>query len=353
MKRVCFISLGNIYLVPYLNQYREVLDDNFDIIYWDRENLNETISGSNIRVFRYNKKTNNTFSKFLSYYLFKRYVKRVLKKQRYDCVIFLQTLGAIITGNYLVKNYRQKYVIDIRDYSYEGNKLIYSIERKLINNSLFCVISSEGYKKFLPAQDYIIAHNYRKLDEIKTDSIRKRNKEKPVLNIAFIGYVNYHEQHRKLLLNLKNDNRFILTFIGTRALELKDFCEKNDIRNVRLGDRFNSEDILDLYKDVDLVNNLYGNHTPILDYALSNKLYFAAELNIPILTCTDTYMSEVSHTFGFGIDVDVSDVNCGDLIFAEYKRINWERLANGCEMFLEKAHNEQERFVEQIRGLIG
>lgn len=352
MKRICFVSLGNVYLSPYLKQYTNIINDNYDIIYWDRENLNETILGSNINVYRFSKSFKNKATKIAGYALYRQYVKRILSKSDYDCVIFLQTLGAIIIGRYLVKEYHMRYVIDIRDYSYEGNKYIYSLEKKLIMNSKFCIISSEGYKKFLPKQDYIITHNIRELDKTQVAKIKNRAKERAVLNIAFIGYVNYQEQHKKLLLNLKNDNRFIMTFIGTRALELKKFCEKNAITNVRFGDRFNPDEMLTLYEDVDLVNNLYGNHTPILDYALSNKLYFAAELNIPILTCSDTFMSEISHKYSFGIDVDVNNPNCGDILFDEYKRIDWERFSIGCQNFLDKVHHEQGIYADKIRELI-
>lgn len=351
MKRICFVSLGNIYLSPYLNQYTRIINDNYDIIYWDRENLNEIIPGNNINIYRFQKSFSNKASKIKNYLLFKRYIKTILKKQNYDCIVFLQTLGAILTGSFLAKKYNRRYVIDIRDYSYEGNKYIYSIEKKLIRHSRFCVISSEGYKKFLPPKDYIIAHNIRELDSRETNRIRKREKNNKTLNIAFIGYVNYHDQHKKLLLNLKNDNRFILTFIGTKALELKQFCIQNKIKNVKFGDRFNPEEILKLYENVDLVNNLYGNHTPTLDYALSNKLYFAAELNIPILTCCDTFMSEISHKYDFGIDVDVNNPRCGDLIIDKYNKIDWERLTIGCEKFLDKVRNEQKRFDIKIKEL--
>ena len=47
--------------------------------------------------------------------------------------------------------------------------------------------------------------------------------------ISFIGYVNYQEQHKKLMLALKDDKRFRLSFVGTRALELESFCKENGI----------------------------------------------------------------------------------------------------------------------------
>ena len=161
--------------------------------------------------------------------------------------------------------------------------MIYHIEKKVIGKSLRTVISSEGYKKFLPPYDYLIAHNMRNLPADRVWKIQHRDTRRDILHIAFIGYVNYQEQHKKLILALKDDSRFRLSFIGTKAEELGTFCREHNVENVTLRGTFEADRILDFYRDVDMVNNLYGNHTPVLDYALSNKLYFAATLQIPIL----------------------------------------------------------------------
>ena len=348
-KNICFISLGNIYLAPYLKTYTNLIE-NYSIIYWDRENLDENLD--NAKVYRFTKANKSKIDKIIGYIQFRRYATRLLKKNNYDCLIFLQTLGSILLSKIITKKYKKKYIVDIRDYSYEGNKLIFHIEKKVIQNSYKCVLSSEGYKDFLPESDYLITHNRRELPFCNVERIKNRMKNRKTINIAFIGYVNYQDQHKKLLLSLKNDNRFVISFIGTKALELKDFCEKNGITNVILQDRFDSSRILDFYQNADFVNNLYGNHTPTLDYALSNKLYFAAELNIPILVFEDTFMSRVAEKYQFGLTISTINNQIGDLIWAYYNSIDWDVFSNHCAGFMEKVTSEQKIFEKEIAAIL-
>lgn len=341
MKKICFVTMGNIYTVPYLATYTKHIETGYSFIYWDREGRNEKDGKNTYYRFLKTIKPTSKIGKLAGFIEYRNFVKKILLEEKFDLVIFLQTWSALLMADVVEKHYAGKYIVDVRDYTHEKNAIIYNREKKLMQNAAMCVVSSEGYKEFLPPHDYFIFHNTRELPKEKVNSIRERCKEKDVLKISFIGYVNYQEQHKKLLMSLKNDKRFHLSFIGTRAMELKEFCVDNNIQNVTLIDTFDSSNILDFYVDADFVNNLYGNHTPTLDYALSNKLYFAAELDIPILTCEDTYMSKVSSRYGFGFDVDVTDEKLGDKLWDYYTSIDWVQFNEGCRSFMNKVFNEQ------------
>ena len=349
MNRICFVSVGNIYITPYINQYTRIIKGSYDLIYWDREGIEESVDDEGVCLIRFEKKISGKLSKLFSYLRFRRFLIKKLKQKKYDYVILLSTIGALLLGGFLVRYYKGKFIIDVRDYTYEKNPIIYSIEKRTFKHAYKCVISSEGYKAFLPPNiDYMVVHNIRHLDCSTVERIRNRNKEKTILNISYIGFVNYQDQFKKLLLHLKNDSRFFLSFIGTRALELKSFCEANGIKNVVLADRFSPKEILNYYEEADIVNNLYGNHTPVLDYALSNKLYFAAALGMPILTCDGTFMSKVSHKYEFGIDVDLDSEDVADHIFNSYSRINWDNLLNKTSLFLNEVERQQKEFYEML-----
>ena len=349
MKRVGFISLGNLYLCPYLQAYLHELEQPYTVIFWDREQrMEEPPAGCTYFRFESTKLV-STMDKLHGYRSFRRYIKRILKEHSFDVLVLLQTAAAVLISDILVKEYPNRYIVDIRDYSVEGNPLLFRIEKNIISHSMQTVISSEGYKSFLPERPYLIAHNLQRLSNEKVAEIRKSSVRKEQLNIAFIGYVNYHEQHKKILLQLKNDPRFHLTFIGTRAEELSSFCNANGINNVTLRGRFEPDDILGLYQSVNLINNLYGNHTPTLDYALSNKLYFAAELHIPILVCPGTFMESVSKQYHIGCTVDLDKPGAADVIYSFYNNIAWDEFKAGCTMFLNKVKNEQAVFTSTVK----
>ena len=349
MKKICFISIGNVYMAPYIKNYTKHIRQPYTIIFWDRANYHEYDNLNEYFCFSYPCKSNNKLKKIIGYVRFYFFTRKILLKNEFDLVIILQTCAALLIAGVLKRYYNKKYAIDIRDYTYEKYIFIRIIEKQLIKQASFVIISSEGYKRFLPKHNYLMSHNIQVLPQQNVARIRMREKMgKKCLHIAYIGYVNYQEQHKKLILALKDDDRFRLSFIGTRATELNKFIEENKIQNVFTYDTFKPEEILDFYEDVDFVNNLYGNHTPTLDYALSNKLYIAAELHIPILVCPDTYMSEIVSKYTIGTVVDIGVQNLGDLLYDYYKSIDWMVFCAQCKRFLRAVYEEQKHFDEYI-----
>lgn len=347
--------MGNLYLCPYICKYINELDIAYDIIYWDRDGIEEDSGAECLYKFSCPAKSNEKkgISKIFNYIKYMKFVNKILIKNEYSCVILLQTLAGILTYKTIRKQYRGKYILDIRDYTFERNIIFYNMEKALIESSAMTVISSEGFRRFLPKHDYVAVHNSRKLeDEAAVNSIRNRAHNKSKLVIAFIGYISYQEQHKKLLLLFKNDSRFKLAFIGKEANALIPFCEEHSIENVRIIDKFLPQEILNYYKDVDFINNLYGNHTPILDYALSNKLYFAAKLHIPILACADTYMSEISRKYNFGYELDLDDNESANKLFEYYRAIDWDSVSKGCDEFTEIVNEENALFASRLRKVV-
>ena len=189
MKNICFVTIGNVYMVPYINTYSRYIQNNYSIIYWDREQKNES-DGKNI-YYRFDKQIapSDKLGKLAGYLQYKKFVKHILLKEKFDLVVFLQTWSAILMADVVEKHYCGKYIVDVRDYTYEKNPIIYHCEKNLIKKAAMCVISSEGYKEFLPPHNYYVFHNARELSKEKVLAIRERNKEKEILNISFVGYL--------------------------------------------------------------------------------------------------------------------------------------------------------------------
>ena len=350
-KRICIISMGNLYLVPYLSLYTSKIKGPYSIIYWDRENINEQYEDAECLRFFYEIK--NKYDKLFGYYKYRKFVIKKIKSQKYDQIIMLQTLGALLINDILKAMYYQKYIVDIRDYTYEYIKPIFNIEKELLKYSNLNIISSEGYLSFLPPDiEYVIAHNIRNWSRSQLEFFNNKKKSKNKLNIAFIGYISYQEQHKKLLMSVKNDERIHITFIGTRSEDLKEFCELNDIKNVTLKGSFEPSKILKLYEEVDLINNLYGNNTPVLDYALSNKLYYAAQLKIPILVCENTYMEKIANEYGIGFSVNMEINDLPTYLVERYNNINWELFEEGCEKFLTRVYEQQSVLEKKIEEIV-
>ena len=341
--KVLFVLADNVYLTPYLKFYTHILDEQkyeYDVVFWDKNNNEQTIEEN---YYRFIGKGNNSISKVFNYIKYRKYILYILNKNKYDIVIPLHSIISFILTNCLIKNYKNRYIYDVRDYSFEKYSIFRKSQKKLVNNSLINIISSEGYKNFLPDSVYFVVHNCPNIEVSHTKRINQS-----CINISYIGLIRFMEQNKKILLFFKNDERFHLNFIGTNAENLKDFCNENQITNVSLVGTFNSNDTLKFYENTDAVMNLYGNNTPLLDYALSNKLYYSALLHKPILVCEDTYMETITRKYGIGFTLKMRDDNERTILYEYIKNLQYNEFVKNCDTFILKVKEDQKLLVSEL-----
>ncbi|MEH7461455.1 capsular biosynthesis protein [Bacillus thuringiensis] len=351
--KVCFVCLSNMYLVPYLSKYLENIDIPYDVIYWNRHSMKETLPADNLFPFEYPMNENSSKKqKLVGYLKFRKFANKILEKNNYTGVIVLHTTTGILLKSALKKCYSKKYIIDIRDYTMEKNPLFYALEKDLIEHSALAVISSKGYESFLPKYDYVLSHNDISIPASIIQDFRKPKIKENKISISFIGLIRFHEQNKRVIAKFANDERFVLNFIGADAFALRSYCEELKVSNVNLIDRFPPEKTLDYFKTTDIINNLYGNDSMLLDYALSNKLYYAALLGLPILVCPNTYMEKVACSYGFGYSVDLNaDTVCDD-IYNYYTTLDWKEFYSSCDRFLLDVNMDNEKFKYAIDNYI-
>src|SRR5690606_38757444 len=123
-------------------------------------------------------------------------------------------------------------------YMGQKNPYIYWKFNKVIKNSAFTTISSEGFKSFLPKYKYILIHSLNK--EVLSNLAPKEKLKDSVakINISFIGNVRFFDLNKKLLNIFKNDSRFQLSYYGTNATVLKEYAVENNIYNTDFYDSF-------------------------------------------------------------------------------------------------------------------
>jgi hypothetical protein len=357
MKRICFVSLDNINRVPYLFKYIEEISGEYDIVYWNRNLSEENCGAANNFNFKFQMPTGTSLKsqlkKLIGYLKFRKFATKILEENDYSGVVLLTGNLSVLLGGVLLRKYRKRYIVDIRDYWMENFKLFYMLEKKMIYNSSQTVISSAAYKRFLPEYDYVLCHNSQMLNMDIIKSFRTKDKglkdSKSPIVISCIGGVKNVEYDKKVLNFFANDNRFIIRYIGRGYGGLKKYCIENKIKNVIIQDEFPMDQTLEFYKSTDIILNMYGNNTPKLDFALSNKLYFAAQLGMPILVCNSTYMAEISTNYGFGIAIDIKDNTDKDKIDNYYRNINWQDFYQKCDRFINKFNTDNENFKKQIR----
>ena len=352
------VLASNIYAMPFFYKYQDILQKyelKADLIYWNRDGITEN-EPKNIHFITYNRKStynDGNKRKIIDFLMFARFVKRIIRKNKYDRIVFLGNYGAthILLSSFLKKNYKKNYWLDYRDYNYEGIKLYLNIETQVIRNSYATAISSEGYMEFLPSHDYILVHNLdlKSIEECKKIPHVYDSK----IRISFVGNVRYIDENIKLLNAFKNDDRFVLQYYGNGSDKIKRYCELNDIKNVDFYGRFAHEDTPIFYSKTDIINNIYGNSGVELRTALSNKLYFSAALDMPIIVCPNTYMEKISSEYEFGFTFEDTDTKVSDRLFLFYQNFI-SKGKDGCKQFirrvLEEDHLFEKKFVEYVKG---
>ncbi|WP_454970510.1 hypothetical protein [Dorea sp.] len=356
--KIGIVSFIAPYTMPYLNTYLNIIKDmnaECDLIFWDRDGnaKDETIDG--IHYVPYTciaPPEQSMIIRDLKYIPVARFIIKKLKSNNYDRVIFLQTHAAVLCARTILKKYERKYIVDIRDFTLENISFYKKIEKKVIDNSYFTVISSEGYKEFLPENKYVIAHNFTEASEEMINKIVNKEKYNHTINISFIGYVRFYDMAKKLLLKFSNDERFKISYIGTGANALEQFCVDNNINNVVLYDRFEPSETIKFYQECDLINNLYGNNDKYLDYALSNKLYYAAQLQIPVLVSENTYSSEVASKYNIGISWNPDEEDAVDKLYDAYSTFDFKKMKIDSKKFLDKVITENKEYENKIKQFL-
>lgn len=354
MENKIVLVLGtNIHWAPFYYRYENILEEEniqFDLIIWNREGIQENNSALNVYEYEIEDKANNKNPfKLLKFIGFSNYVKKIIKKNKYDKVIFVGTYGCAIAfcSNFLVKNYRDKMWIDIRDDLYEWFKPYYNAQRNSIVASYATAISSHEYTTFLPRHKYYFMHNIDSNYKWMIENFLHKEDSDGRIRISFIGNVRYYDKNKKLINLLGNDKRFKIQYYGNGSNELKEYCVQNGILNVDFHGPFKQKDTIKFYEKTDIINNMYGNDTLNLRVALSNKLYYGLFLELPILVSRNTYMERLANEYNIGFAFEDNETFADDL-FDWYQNIKNKNITPRYQELWQRFLDEDSKSIEKL-----
>lgn len=341
--KVCIIGHTERNYLPYIEKYTTFFDENsvdYDIICWQREEKPASSIPNEYNFFEEAKE--GAMNKIRSYLNFKKYVLAILEKNNYDKVIILTTVPAIFLRKYLHTHFKNRYLFDFRDYSFEKFLPYKKMVDKLIEESQITTISSHGFMDFLNRNKKIIMNHNIPVGINKQEPTNI--KEKSVINIGFVGGVRYYEENCALISKLQNEFRYQLWYIGKPVsdCDLKAFCESNEISNVSFIGKYNNAEKIELYKNMEMINSIYGDHSLEVTTALPNRLYEACLLKKPIISSKGTFLGEMIERYRLGLVLDVETDDVLTLINHYVENFDMEQFNHGCEEFLlDVAHDEE------------
>ena len=349
MKKTAIIGFANLYSMPYAAKYIDAVENlhmDYDLIYWDRENENSY--EQNHYVFhKAIDSSKNVALKLSSFFQFKKFAIDVLKKNKYDKIIVLYSLPAVLLKGYLKRNYEGNYIFAYTDYTFENNPIYRRWIKTAVENSYLTTVTSEGFLRYLPhTENIMVSHNAAGLnEECSGDNAKSEDK----IVISYIGMLRQYEHIKKFVANLANDERFELNYYGNGFCEeqLLSYISDNDIKNVNVHGRYNPEDKSRLISECDIINNCFENDI-FQKYAMTNRFYDAVIHCKPQIVNAGSYSDEVVSGSNLGIAVDPEDRNLGDKIHSWYMSFDKKALRDNCIAYKQSVVEDESRLRQKL-----
>lgn len=281
------------------------------------------------------------------------YLHQNIRIHKCNKIIVAPTRTGIRLFPYLYLFFKNRYILDIRDFTKEDKKLFKFIEDKLIENSFFSLISSKGFLSFVKDSSKVInVHNlpYKFSTEKYPEII---NKSKII--IGSVGMISYFKENNSLIQKLANNPKIHLHFHGivTDEWNIQEYLERNKhIKNMKFYGEFKNGEKAEIYKSITIINNIYGSDSINAKTLTANRLYDAAIYKKPIIVSSNTYLSKIVEDYGLGITVDVFNDNLELKIMSYIDSFNADKFNANCERFLDDVMNEQSNTINKILEFI-
>jgi len=309
-QKVLLIGGSPIKDSPYINSYIDIFEKNnipFDFVYWNKHL--DDISNIPNNYIPYNHFTNNRYPwwiKIFEVYGFYRFAKNVLAQNKFSYIVVFTIAHAIYFDVLFMRKYKGSFIFDIRDYSPICEVVfLKKIVNRLVFNSAYTVISSQGFLKWLPKHGnnkFIVSHNTNL--HIINDHINSKIIQKPVLpyNILTIGQLRDTKANSLLIDELANNNKYNLIFsgIGIALPALRKNAEKLNSFNVLFSGRYDKADENSIVENSDMIN-IYFTRDTNSDTLMSNRFYLSVLFRKPMIVNDSCYQAGVVKKYSLGV----------------------------------------------------
>lgn len=333
----------------FIYKYTEVLEKNkikYEVIYWNRENVDY---GFNSNWIGYEKEINTFqpfYKKILGFIQYTKFMYKKIKERKYDKLIVLTSQTAIPLFPLLIGKYKNKYIYDYRDVTYENIFIYKKIVKMLIDSSFLTAISSEGFKKVLNLKDdkkIILSHNTREFDK---KEIEKTYSDK--IRIVYWGMIRQLEFNYKICDLFSNISEIELIYHGAGYdEELKKYCVLNNYKNIKFTGAYMLDEIRNFVENSDFVLNSYENDKQ-QQPAMTVKYYDSLMYGIPMIVNKNSFMSKKVESKKLGISVDWKNTNEVDEVIEEIKKFDYKEYQKCRTTEIENIKKDDKFFYDKL-----
>ena len=356
MKKVLIVDTVSYERATYIKLYEKILKEKnvaYDLFLWDRDHDKAFEKKDNMFIFHKQCPFGGSkIKKIIPMLLYQLKLREVIKKYNYTHLILIDSLAPVMIHDLVLTDYRGKYILDIRDYTYEKYSSYKKIMMKLVDNSYFTCISSKGFKRFLDSSlKYVYSHNISN-NEFVEDICNLYNKKQKIV-IGFVGSVRYFEENKKLIDSLDSD-KFQFKYVGSKVsdCDIEGYCKKNNISNVEIKGAYKNEVKPKIYESIDVINSIYGTSSFEVTTAVPNRFYDALIFKKPIIASKGTFLGELVEECKVGIAIDVYEEGVNELLSEYINNIDVSALNANMKKTLELVLDEQYAYVMKIEEFL-
>lgn len=303
--KVALVVSNNVWFCPYVYIYTDLLKTrhvDYDIISWNRNGKKEDAIQYN-----YTPTSRSPLMLLWAYRKFASFVKKTIKKDGYDrLIVFTSQLG-IFLCDFLKQEFEGRYIFDFRDLSLEQKVYFKRPFLMVLRNSFANVISSPGFKKYLPSGfSYILSHNFnvetvRKAFDEQEEMELNRNS----IDVLTIGGIRDYETNVQVMEHLLNVEGFTVRFVGEgpSAADLQKRAEELNASNVYFEGYYPKEKEKVYVSEASFLNIFYPRK-PSHDTAISNRFYNSLIYRKPMITTKHTTQGDYAELYKVGLALE-------------------------------------------------
>ena len=336
------VFCNDLNICPYIDKYFQVLKEKnieYEVIIWNRAGGDKPFQ-SNFQVFNEQSDIHiPRWKKIGAFLRFRKFLNDTIKTRRYDKLIMLTTIPAIMCYGLLTRKYEKRYIFDFRDLSYERFGFYRKKVLRIIKKSAFTCISSPGFADILHMKEYVMAHNFRYSDLGK--KVERPNLNKQVINLLHIGITRGEEYNRKLVDIFGNDDRFTVNIVGSGNDTTAFLDYTKGVSNFNVVGTYNNEDKQKYINDATMLLYYYPCDFNC-NRALANKYYDGLIYKKPLIGNINTYSGKRLADKGLGISLDIDDPDFANKIY-EYV----QNLDTSC--YIDAVNDEMDLILSEDR----
>lgn len=356
------MGFSKIKYMPYLRFYLDNLDSakhDIHVLYWNRdlapENTQE-YSHTVLHEFVSRQEDNvRKSSKIFNFIRYRQFAKKLIRKEKYDLIIALHTFPAVLLFDKLTGKYKNKFIFDYRDETYEKYSFFKRMIHKLVRRSATTFVSSDGFRQLLPqdaSHKIYTSHNFIK-DSLDHRDDKKEAFSPGIIRISYWGFIRDERVNRCVIERISRDSRFELHYYGRidrLAERLQEHAVNLGAQNIFFHGEYVPSDRYQFIQTTDIIHNVFGDHNMMI--AMSNRFYDGLIFRIPQICIQNSVMGNRATSAAIGLACDPTAPDFTDALYEYVTSLNREEFNRACDAELKKILTEHQKGCQIIQNLV-